>query len=222
VIACRECQRSFQPHQVMVGRHVAFVQKICDACVNRVDALNVAKEDWRVTGWRKKCPPLYQQSDPARFGSWFIRVNNWQYGSAGLVIIGRSGAGKTRSVWSMLERHYKSGKRIIATDSAKFRNSMQKAARDGNLEWWQESLGKADILFFDDLGQMKMTDSAAESLWSIVERRCANERPIIVTTQYGGDALVSQFERQDQGVAIRRRLNEFCMVIEAKHEPVTI
>jgi DNA replication protein DnaC len=213
---CRKCESKFNPRHVKFAGRIVFSQTLCDICERE---LLEPDPDPRETGWLKLCPTLYQNTDLTRLGAWAEKLQSWKYGHQGLVVIGYSGAGKTRAVWAMLERHYKSGHRVIATDSAKFRNSMQAAARDGNLEWWQESLGKVDILFFDDLGQMKMTDSVAESLWSVVERRCANRKPVIITTQYGGENLISQFERQDLGDAVRRRLNEFCDVIQAKPNP---
>jgi hypothetical protein len=48
----------------------------------------------------------------------------------------------------------------------------------------------------------------------LVEQRTSHERPLLLTSQYGGGALESQFQRPEMGAAVRRRINEFCRVIE--------
>jgi len=49
----------------------------------------------------------------------------------------------------------------------------------------------------------------------LVEQRTSHERPVLLTSQYGGGALESQFQRPEMGAAVRRRINQFCRVIEA-------
>jgi DNA replication protein DnaC len=77
-------------------------------------------------------------------------------------------------------------------------------------------LVRADVLYWDDLGQMHLTGAASEMLLHVVEERTCGEMPILTTTQYSGEELDIQFDRSEMGEAIRRRLNEFCRVVRVR------
>jgi DNA replication protein DnaC len=72
---------------------------------------------------------------------------------------------------------------------------------------------RADVVFWDDLGQMHLTGAASEMLLHLIEERTCAGMPILATTQYSGEGMDAQFERKEMGRAIRRRLNEFCRVV---------
>ena len=61
----------------------------------------------------------------------------------------------------------------------------------------------------------RLSGAASEMLLHLVEQRTSHERPLPLTSQYNGGALESQFQRPEMGAAVRRRINEFCRVIEA-------
>jgi hypothetical protein len=56
-------------------------------------------------------------------------------------------------------------------------------------------------------------------LLHVIEQRTSHERPLLLTSQYSGYALESQFERQQMGIAVRRRINDFCRIIKTCKEP---
>jgi hypothetical protein len=70
-------------------------------------------------------------------------------------------------------------------------------------------LVRAEVLYWDDLGQTHLTGAASEMLLHLVEERTCAGMPILATTQYFGEGMDAQFERKEMGQAIRRRLNEF-------------
>lgn len=175
--------------------------------------------------WKRICPPLYARTDLERLtGKWVGEVLNWQYGSKGLLVVGGTGSGKTRSVWMLLKRILRddSELKFIATDSTTFRSGMADAARNGVTEDWIARHTKSDLIFFDDLGQMKVTEAASEALLTIINKRGEFDMPCIFTSQYRGEQFKNQFERQPQGEAIRRRISEFCQIVEATGTPATV
>ena len=87
-------------------------------------------------------------------------------------------------------------------------------AHQGETEIYVRRLSSAEVLYWDDFGQTHLSGAASEMLLHLVERT-SHERPLLFTNQYGGGALESQFQRPEMGAAVRRRINEFCRVIEA-------
>jgi DNA replication protein DnaC len=141
-------------------------------------------------------------------------VLGWQYGSRGLVISGPTGVGKSRLMWLLLRRLLDEENRTaLFLNAVRFRTGVQAAARDGTSEEFVRRLVRAEVLYWDDLGQMHLTGAASEMLLHLLEERICAGRPILATTQYSGKGMDAQFERPEMGQAIRRRLNEFCGVV---------
>jgi DNA replication protein DnaC len=79
------------------------------------------------------------------------------------------------------------------------------------------------VLVLDDLGKERPTEWAVEQLFSIINTRYDAKRPIIVTTNYGGQDLVQRLtprgERDDTTPrAIVDRLREMSSVIKLEGE----
>jgi DNA replication protein DnaC len=168
--------------------------------------------------WKRICPDLYQRTDLSRLTApWVEQILSWQKGAKGLLVVGDTGAGKTRVVWMLIKRLLSEDRQLSVryTDSVNFRSSMANAARDGETDQFLISMARSPLLFFDDLGQMKVTEAASEMLLHVVNKRSEYDRPCIFTTQYRGAEFTAQFDRPQQGSAIRRRLTEFCSVIQA-------
>jgi DNA replication protein DnaC len=206
----------------LYGREI-FRQRHCDACTEekqRSEALALAAEAARRVGkiaaakWARICPPLYQDTDRARLPQDILSlVMEWRYGPRGVVLYGETGKQKTRLMFQLLRREFEAGRKIIAFGASDFRLSAARAAMDGDAEEWIHRAATADLFYFDDLGQMKMTESSEESLLTVIEKRAGNMLPIMATTQYVGEAFTSQFTRQERGAAILRRIREFCQII---------
>src|SRR5689334_16698233 len=56
--------------------------------------------------WKQLCPPGYQDTSIERLpnASKFRDVLGWTYGPKGLILLGPTRSGKTRSAWKLLER----------------------------------------------------------------------------------------------------------------------
>jgi len=204
---------------ILFGRTFVVTPTICAACCVKGEA-----QPKKQSAWERLCPELYQRTDFVRLEDelrqrgydtrWPQDVLGWQYGSQGLVLSGPTGIGKSRVMWTLLRRLLEQEHRVaVFLNAVRFRTGLQAAARDGATEEFVHRLVRADVLYWDDLGQTHLTGAASEMLLHLMEERTCAGTPILVTTQYSGEGMDAQFERKEMGQAIRRRLNEFCKVV---------
>lgn len=133
----------------------------------------------------------------------------------GLMLLGDTGAGKTRTVYLLLLRILlENGVRPVIKKCAKLRHELARAATSDDKDArakLMKSMIDAKILFLDDIGQMSASDSLGEALFDVVEERTQLGRPIIATSQIGGSDLTEKLTNDDnQAVALIRRLAESC------------
>jgi DNA replication protein DnaC len=171
----------------------------------------------RKSKWERLCPPLYQRDLPLELERqrWVSDVLSWQYGPQGLLVVGKTGTGKTWVMWRLLRRLLEQGRSVVVLDAVTYRSGLANAAREGETELYVRRLSSAEVLYWDDFGQTHLSEAASEMLLHLVEQRASHERPLLLTSQYSGGALESQFQRPEMAAAVRRRFNEFCRVIEA-------
>lgn len=67
----------------------------------------------------------------------------------------------------------------------------------------------ADLIVLDDLGAESSTGWAVEKLYMLVDMRYRDEKPLIVTTNYGLEEL-----KEKLGIRIFDRLIEMCCPVE--------
>lgn len=140
----------------------------------------------------------------------------WTYGSRGLILLGETGKGKTRVAWTLLRRLLVEDwpeRGFLWFDCIGFGHQIARHYKEENAEKWLEDVAVCDLLFFDDLGKLKLTERAEVELFGLIERRCAAELPIIVTTNDTGDSLAARMS-DNRGPAMIRRLREFCDPIQ--------
>lgn len=223
---CPRCGKTFRPSALSMWGQLMMKTSRCQPCIEIITVEEAAQREQqerdalakaRLERWRKLCPENYDNTDPERLpasGKAVLpQILGWQFGAKGLVIVGDSGSGKTRMVYLKLKELFGKGLSIRVLTSSGFRSQASAAAKACALEDWVDSLIAVDVVFFDDLGQMTMTESSEEALLSVIEGRVSNGKPIIVTTQYKSDEFTAQFIRQNRGVAVRRRILEFCTPI---------
>jgi DNA replication protein DnaC len=66
-------------------------------------------------------------------------------------------------------------------------------------------MSDAQILFIDDLTQIRMTDRVAEALYEVVDARYRHDRPLIVTSQVDANELVDKLAHGNKSLRITAR-----------------
>lgn len=163
------------------------------------------------------CPPLYLDSDPARLPTAQLnRAMSWNFGPRGLLLCGETGKGKTRIAWQLLRRVLiRDFPEVGFTwfDCVGFGHEIERHYKSEDFADWILSVAKKDIIFFDDLGKLKLTERAETELFGLIERRCAYQLPIIATTNDTGDSFAARMT-ENRAEPMVRRLSEFCHVIQ--------
>ena len=202
----QECRLCGTP----VKGRTLVLDPICPAC-RQAAAAAVKTKVKRSKAWDwfvEHCPAAYRNSDRARLPdpTGFDQVQTWPAKDRGVLIVGATGAGKTRSTWAVLARLAREGKSIAFLDGVGFMSSSHRSSMEGDFDW-VDRMSTVDILVLDDLGKMKFTERVQADLFGIIDRRVADLRPMIITTQLNpkdlGDMLTP--DRRD---ALLRRLRE--------------
>lgn len=77
---------------------------------------------------------------------------------------------------------------------------------------WAETLGRIDLLLLDDAFKVKLTEAFEAALFSIVDRRIENCRPIIATMNDTQETLTARMTG-DRSQPFVRRLRESCDLV---------
>lgn len=163
------------------------------------------------------CPSLYQKSDISRLpAQQLTKALDWKYGPRGMILLGDTGKGKSRVAWTLLRRVLVEDRQEVGFmwfDAISFGHKIALHYREEDAEQWLDKVAVCPLVFFDDLGKLKLTERAEVELFGVIERRCASELPIIVTTNDTGDSLAARMT-DNRGPAMIRRLREFCEPIQ--------
>ena len=164
----------------IAGRTIVLRPTVCLACA---EAGSTSRSDSapRKSKWERLCPPLYQRDLPLEVERrrWVSDVLSWRYGPQGLLVVGKTGTGKTWVMWQLLRRLLEQGRSVVALDAVTYRSGMANAAREGETEIYVRRLSSAEVLYWDDFGQTHLSGAASEMLLHVVEQRISHERPLL-------------------------------------------
>jgi hypothetical protein len=214
---------------------VLFQARYCDPCIINRQSIEREKE-WeqnqserqraRREAWDALCPMEFRTTDEGGrtdvgrlLGEFPIlqQVIQHDLPSQGLIVRGKSGHGKTRAVWRLLRRSFVDGKRIRAMASGEFDRQARDAGGKFTLTEFVDRLIEADVLFLDDLGKAPWTPATVGIWFDVLDGRYRHGRPIVVTTNLDGAALVKQLRiGPDIGEPMLRRMRETTRQIVVK------
>jgi DNA replication protein DnaC len=167
--------------------------------------------------WDHLCPLEYRNTNLDRLPNLekFEQVQTWQYGPKGLLLVGPTRSGKTRSIWKLLERlYFGERRRIIALCPMDLKIEVAKAWKDPETaEELMFRLRRVDLLFFDDLDTVKFTEAVEETIYDAFEFRPTHGNPVIATVNRTGCELAARMNANGRGAKIVERMREYCEVI---------
>jgi DNA replication protein DnaC len=171
-------------------------------------------------------PPAMRESDWAHAGmtpnrAQIERVLGHQVGLKGLLLSGRTGRGKTRSMWALMRR--------LACEEARdvryFHAQDWFATLQGCLNYgrddargWVDAVARRPIVFIDDLGQEAI--QTARSEWAMswfmrfLDIRVSERLPLYVTTNLDAQGIAERGASSVRGDPMVRRLIEICEPIK--------
>lgn len=219
---CHRCEKPFETEFLSSAFGAFPMRCYCDRC------FDVAMDEWhrrekdvrvaqRMRHWAENIGDAsFDDTDPQLLPKpqVYERVMGWKYGPRGLIIHGTSGRGKTRCLYALLERlfvHDEVDVRVIRVTT--FARTMSNGGRES--EVMLNQLIRVPVLALDDLGKEAATDRWESALVELLDARSMAKRPVLVTTNYVGERLVTRFRDPQTGEAVVRRLREFCEPISA-------
>jgi hypothetical protein len=164
-------------------------------------------------------PSLFRNTDPARLHAKVRESLEWMpsIDKSGLLLHGTTGVGKSRAVWSIVNRIWMSGYERNLNLSFMFiamrdlEAMIEKSFDEHNHGEVIKKLCTTPLLVIDDLGKERLTSRMATDLFSVIDERANNTRATVITTNFNGSALLERFQGQDRetGVALIRRLKDY-------------
>ena len=221
---CRICRSPIEWEQAVKpnGRPYEWEVTICDRCdeqqkVESADQSHMISE--RKAAFRASIPKVFLDTDRSRLPAVLIQaIEDYRHSRQGLAFIGKSGAGKTRAMFLLLERLVGQGKSIAwitATDLAYFaadqfsNDPQEKHEAKERLRL----LRSAKVAFIDDLGKGRLTDRVESEFFDILDTRTREGLPTMWTSNSGGRDLLAMFSADRADALLRRLGREFSTVV---------
>lgn len=223
---CTDCESEFQAEIIDFNGRILDFSTICDPCIekrNRETSDREAREAViaRNSSFWGIFPPIYRDTEENRLDArLYAAVKEYTYGPTGLGFVGYAGAGKTRAMVSLMYRLHMAQKRVVWLKSvsltmyAQERFSDDRQVRKNALSVIDRAKS-ADALLIDDIGKGRLTPSAEEVLFDILDYRSENQRPVFWTSNANSQDMTAMMSK-DRADAMIRRLVEFCKIVVAK------
>ena len=221
---CERCGKTLRLPVVKLGKTSFFPPRdlVCLDCHKQREVEKNAKLlQSRLDGqWEKLCPDIFRVHVPTEIEKLpdqaaYRRTMEWKHNREGLLLVGETGTGKTRTAYLLLRRLLEAGREIHAFSAyhGEFANECaEQFSRDcTEANTWMRMLKTADVVFFDDLGKAARTERAQAQFFELIEGRISKGLPIIATMNKG--AMDDQFTT-DRLAPLKRRLFQFCQVVK--------
>ena len=149
------------------------------------------------------------------------RVLAHQVGAKGLLLSGRTGRGKTRSMWALMRRlAHEEARDIRYFHAQDWFSSLQACLTYGrdDARGWVDAVARRPVVFVDDLGQEAI--QTARSEWAMswfmrfLDIRVSERLPLYVTTNLDAQGIAERGASSVRGDPMVRRLIEICEPIK--------
>ena len=168
------------------------------------------------------CPPAMRETDASRLCSKKLnQVLSHELNGKGMLIIGKTGMGKTRSMWLLVrELMVNRGRDVRVYSASELKEDLTQAhlTRHAHKDMI-EGLTRCEVLCIDDLGKEKTSDSWEQDLFTIVDRRMLNKKPIIITSNFNGKLMIDKYSDIHKIEPMVRRLREECITVSFDRYP---
>jgi len=149
------------------------------------------------------------------------RVLAHKVGAKGLLLSGRSGRGKTRSMWALMRRlAHEEARDVRYFHAGDWFSTLQGCLNYGrdDARGWVDAVARRPVVFIDDLGQEAI--QTARSEWAMswfmrfLDIRVSERLPLYVTTNLDAQGIAERGASSVRGDPMVRRLIEICEPIK--------
>lgn len=151
----------------------------------------------------------------------YVNKNITSVNANGLIIMGKSGVGKTHLAASIANKLIENDKIVLMGRLTTLLDMIKETFKDNTKSENEliELYSNVDMIIIDDLGTEKISNWALEKLYTIIENRNENRLPIIITTRFDKQGLIERFSQsQDEQLvdAIISKLYQMCYGLTLK------
>ena len=151
----------------------------------------------------------------------YINKNKDTMKSDSLIIMGKSGVGKTHLAAAIANKLIENDKIVLMKRLTNLLERIRETYESNTNSENEliEIYSNADMLIIDDLGTEKISNWALEKLYTIIQNRYENGLPIIITTRFNKQGLIERFSYSkdpDLVDAIISKLYQMCFGIKLK------
>lgn len=142
-------------------------------------------------------------------------LKNWDYhrtNGEGLLLFGNAGCGKSHLAAAIVNELLTDGKLGVFANVPDLLEKIRDTFNgNGSKQEIMSTLQRADLLVLDDAGAEKWSDWVEQTLYSVINGRYNNKKPIIITTNCSLQQLEAQI-----GFRAFDRIIETCLLVECK------
>lgn len=140
----------------------------------------------------------------------FVSKNSNTINSSGLIIMGKSGTGKTHIAAAIANKLIENNRIVLIGRLTMLLDMIKETFRDNTKSENDliELYSNVDMVLIDDLGTEKISSWALEKLYTIIQNRSENGLPIIITTRFNKEGLMERFSYSKDTELVQATINK--------------
>ena len=152
-----------------------------------------------------------------RAEKWVEKFSTSDTAMTGFYISGDTGTGKTGLAMALALALADKGFLVECWTMTDLLLELRRSyAADAEYHEWDyvQALTNCHLLVLDDLGQELIREHAAQTLYTVVNKRYNDCKPMIVTSNLSGKGLLAEAEKKGLSQDYRRVISRFCEMLE--------